>query len=207
MDILTLIEASHSLGKDRGFWEKDKDLREEILYIFSNIGDIAKAFKKNKRANWDKYDRLFFKLENDYHTEVITEEKFIEKSRELFRECIKDTFEDEITNVILRITDMIGGKKISITNCHPWTDELITLDLNSFFSQVAPQEEYKGNLPYWLNDALASCLFSSDTDEDYGLFHILFHLGSIIDYYKINIEKQLVKKIEYNRSRPHLYTS
>jgi hypothetical protein len=207
MDILTLIEASHTLGRDKGFWKKDKDLREEILYIFSNIGDIAKAFKKNNRSDWERYDRLFYLLEDDLKTGEITQEVFSEKSREFFQSCIKNTFEDEITNVILRVTDLIGGKKISITSCHPWTEEFLTLDLNGFFMEVRPQEEYKGNLPYWLNDTLAACMFSSDTDKDYGLFHILFHLGSIINYYNINIEKQVVKKIEYNRLRPLLYVS
>lgn len=207
MDILMLIDVSHTLGKDRGFWEKDKDLREEILYIFSNIGDIAKAFKKNRRADWESYDRLFFILENEFESDVITEEKFIEKSRELYKKFIKDTFEDEIANVILRITDLLGGKNISITSCHPWITDLCNYGVNYFFKQAKPQEEYKDNLAQWLNETIAVCMLSADNEEDFGLCHILFHLGALIEYYDIDIERHLVKKIEYNRLRPLLYTS
>lgn len=202
MDIHTLIEASHTLGKDRGFWEIDKDLREEMLYIFSNVGDIAKSFKKNKRADWESYEKRFISLEN--HDE--SSKHFIIAKRNLYKEYIKDTFEDEIANVILRITDLIGGKKIDLISAHPWIEPYQNTDLNYFFRNVKPREEFSGNVAHWLNESLASCMFSSDKDQDYGLFHIVFHLSSMIEFYDIDIERLLTKKIEYNSSRPILYS-
>lgn len=203
MNIRILIEASHALGKDRGFWEQDKDLREEILYIFSNVGDIAKSFKKNKRANWEKYESLMYQLESDQELK----DDFNKISKNIFEKYIKDTFEDEITNVILRITDLIGGKDIDIVEIHPWVEKYESTDLNYFFRNTKPNENFDGKLAQWLNEALAMCMFSSDKDKDYGLTHILFHLGSLIEFYDIDIERHLTKKIEYNRLRPLLYKS
>lgn len=200
MNIHILIEASHKLGKDRGFWAKEKDLREEMLYIFSNIGDIAKSFKKNKRANWESYERLMFVAE---HNE--SKQELIQTSRHLFKLHIKDTFEDEIANVILRITDLLGGKKIDIISSHPWIKSYEYTELNYFFKTVKPTEEFNKNVAHWLNEAMSMCMFSSDKDPDYGLSHILFHLGSLIEFYDIDIERHLTKKIEYNRLRPMLY--
>lgn len=203
MNINILVEASHTLGKDRGFWQEEKDLREEILYISSNLGDIAKAFKKNKRADWLKYQSMMIQLDEESESTV----EFTEGSKKIFKACIKDTFEDEIANVILRITDLLGGKKIDLLKVYPWLEPLSTTELNYFFRTAKPTEEFKGQVPHWLNEALALCMFASDKDIDFGLSHILFHLGSIIEYYDIDIEKHLVKKIEYNRLRPMLYKS
>ncbi len=202
MNIQILIEASHMLGKDRGFWETEKDLREELLYIFSNVGDVAKSFKKQRRADWDSYERDLITLENDSDVKDLEREK-----TNIYKNYIKNTFEDEIANVILRITDLMGGKNIDIISTHPWVETYQFTELNYFFRNVKPSEDFNGNVAHWLNEALAMCMFSSDKDEDYGLSHILFHLGSLIEFYKIDIERQLTKKIEYNRSRPLLYIS
>lgn len=200
MDIHILIDASHALGKDRGFWEKEKDLREEMLYIFSNVGDIAKAYKKGRRADWVNYEASIKNMDYDFIEAEITK-------REYFKSYIKDTFEDEIANVILRITDLIGGKKIDIISTHPWIKPFEYTEINYFFRNVKPTEEFKGNVAHWLNESLAMCMFSSDKDQDYGFSHILFHLGSLIEFFDIDIEKHLTKKIEYNRSRPMLYST
>jgi len=202
MDIHTLIDASHALGKDRGFWKEEKDLREEMLYIFSNVGDIAKSFKKNKRSNWTGYDAMIFQLEESDFIESVKKEN----ANKIFKKYIKDTFEDEIANVILRITDLIGGKKIDIISTHPWIEPIQHTELNYFFRNVKPNQEFKGNVAHWLNESLAMCMFSSDKDIDYGFSHILFHLGSLIEFFDIDIEKHLTKKIGYNQSRPMLYS-
>jgi len=200
MNIHILIEASHTLGKDHGFWEKEKDLKEEMLYIFSNIGDIAKAYKKGRRANWSKFDAMIGQLENSNDNQN-------EGTRKIYKEYIKDTFEDEIANVILRITDLFGGKNINIVSVHPWLDNLSETELNYFFRNVNPNHDFKENVSHWLNESLALCMFSSDKDQDYGFSHILFHLGALIEFFDIDIEKHLTKKIEYNRLRPMLYST
>jgi len=197
-----LIEASHTLGKDRGFWEKEKDLREEILYILSNVGDIAKAVKKGRKADWTNYEASINTLDRKEYLDP----KEIEFSKkEYFKTYIKDSFEDEIANVILRITDIMGGKKINITEVNPWIAPCEHTELNYFFRNVKPTEEFTGNTPRFLNEAIHICMFHSTEDKDYGLSHILFYLGSIIEFYDIDIEKHLIKKIEYNRTRPTLY--
>jgi len=202
MDIHMLIEASHTLGKDRGFWEKEKDLREEILYILSNVGDIAKAVKKGRKADWTNYEASINTLDRKEYLDP----KEIEFSKkEYFKTYIKDSFEDEIANVILRITDIMGGKKINITEVNPWIAPCEHTELNYFFRNVKPTEEFTGNTPRFLNEAIHICMFHSTEDKDYGLSHILFYLGSIIEFYDIDIEKHLIKKIEYNRTRPTLY--
>src|ERR1035437_717710 len=202
MDIHMLIESSHSLGVDRGFWKKEKDLREEILYILSNIGDIAKAVKKEKKADWMNYEISVKHFER--HNPKLEEEEIKKSKNKFFKMYIKDSFEDEIANVILRITDIMGGNKMNITEANPWISAYEHTGLNYFFRNVKPTEELTGTTPRWLNEAIHICMFHSDDDKDYGLSHILFYLGSIIEFYDIDIEKHLIKKIEYNRTRPVL---
>lgn len=202
MTILELIEISHILGKDRGFWEKNKDIREELLYVISDVGDIAKALKKNKRADWKIYDQNLFVLEHSNRTE----EYIKQSSKLLFDIHIKNTFEDEIINTILRITDLFGGKNVDIVKANTWLENYIDFDLNYFFHHVKPRHDFdkESNVSHFLTEAIALCM-TSDNEFDYGLSNILFYLGAIIEFYEIDAEKHIVKKIEYNRTRPMKY--
>ncbi len=179
MNIHILIEASHTLAVDRGFWTEEKDLREEMLYIFSNVGDIVKSFKKNRRANWESYERSLISL----NCIELQDRKF--EKKEIYKQHIKDTFEDEIANVILRITDLVGGKKIDLISVHPWIKEFEYVNLNDFFRNVKPTENFNGNVAHWLNEALSMCMVSSDKDKDLAIIlSVSQYIGSIatIDY-------------------------
>ena len=195
MNILELVHESHSLAKEKGFWDQEKNSKEDIMLIIANLGDVIKAYKKKKHSKWDLFSDSFY---NDKPT---TLDNF---NPEDFNAFIKDSFEDEISNVILRVTDFIGGYKIDMAQNHPWIKDCLHVDLNTFFSRVAPSEKYSNNIGDWMNKSIKECVYNSN-EEDHGCLHMLFYLGSIIEHFGINIEKHLLYKIAFNKSRPHLY--
>ena len=194
MNILELIEKSHSLAKDKGFWAKEKNPKEDIMLIISNLGEIVKAHKKNKFADWLLYNDQMFK----------DRERTLIHSTEYFNVFIKDTFEDEIANIVIRITDFFGGHNINILSGKEWLRNSTTVSLVDFFRSTMPLQKYCGNVGEWLEESLHERFYHSK-ESDHGLLNILFYLGTIIEEFHVDIERQVVAKLEYNSKRPVKY--
>lgn len=192
MDILELINSSHSLAKSKGFWDEKKNQKEDIMLIISNLGEIVKSYKRHKFADWILYN------------EQLNKQVEFTNSAEYFNVFIKDTFEDEVANVIIRITDFFGGNNIDILSDKEWLRSATSMTLPDFFRFTAPSEEYCGNVGEWLERAISEKCFHAD-ESDKGLLHILFYLGTIIEEFHIDIERHIKAKLKYNLKRPQLY--
>lgn len=197
MNILKLIEESHSVAKEKGFWDEKKNNSETVLLIIANVGEILKAHKKGRFANWIEYEASLSRITNperqgDLNFNVV------------FEEYVKDTFEDEISNVILRICDFMGGNNIDMFALHPWMRDYSELSVNEFFRYAQVSKEYSGNVADWLHESLWECSYYFK-EEDSGLTHLLCYLGSMVCGMEINIERHIEAKLRYNKNRPRLY--
>lgn len=197
MNILKLIEESHSVAKEKGFWDEKKNNSETVLLIIANVGEILKAQKKGRFANWIEYDSSLSAINNAEQNEYLIFKASFEKH-------IKDTFEDEIANVIIRICDFLGGNKTDMFALHPWMRDYSELSVNEFFRYAQVSKEYSGNVADWLHESLWECSYYFK-EEDSGLTHLLCYLGSLVCGMEINIERHIVAKLKYNRNRPRLY--
>jgi hypothetical protein len=197
MNIIQLIEESHSVSKEKGFWDEKRNNSETVLLIISNVGDIVKAHKKGRFANWIERDTSLSGIKNPNENETLD-------FNVSFEEYIKDTFEDEIANVMLRICDFLGGNKTDIFALHPWMREYSELSINDFLRYAQISREYPGNVSDWLCEALWECSYYSK-EEDCGLTHLLCYLGSMVSEMELDIERHIVEKLKYNRTRPRLY--
>lgn len=82
----------YEANKEKGFWDKERNVGEMLMLVTSELGEAMEAHRKNRVADWQK-----FELENVP-----------------FAESIKDTFEDEIADAMIRLFDMCGGLGIDI---------------------------------------------------------------------------------------------
>jgi NTP pyrophosphatase (non-canonical NTP hydrolase) len=116
MNINELVQKAHENAVSKGFYEcvrcegsgevgsfvcntcngsgkTSKNIGELLMLIVSEIGEALEAHRKNRTPMWE------------FYYEMIDSGKSFEES---FKENIKDCFEDEIADAVIRIFDMCG---------------------------------------------------------------------------------------------------
>lgn len=103
----------HENNKAKGFWSagaENQNVGELLMLVVSELGEAMEAHRKGKFANIGRMD---FELSED-----LSENEYLLKSqniqREKFEFHVKDTFEDEIADAIIRLLDLSAGLDIDI---------------------------------------------------------------------------------------------
>lgn len=90
-------------NREKGFWDKKRNVGELLMLVTSELGEAMEAHRKDRFTTM--LDKAWFDTTwDDPH-----------KYDEHFHENIKDTFEDEIADALIRILDMCGGLDIDIS--------------------------------------------------------------------------------------------
>lgn len=95
----------HQNNKEKGFWDKERNVGEMLMLITSELGEAMEAHRKGRFA---KFERLEFEL--GQNATLTYEQHWNER----FGYFIKDTFEDEIADAIIRLLDLSAGLGIDI---------------------------------------------------------------------------------------------
>lgn len=107
MHINELSKEIHQNAVEKGFWDKERNMGEMLMLIISELSEALEAHRIGKHANWDGYDsqmKFWTGTENEYQRKEISE----------FEYCIKDSFEDELADVAIRLFDLAHGKNIDL---------------------------------------------------------------------------------------------
>jgi len=101
-----LSQRIYQANKEKGFWDKERNVGELLMLVTSELGEAMEALRKEKFADMHYYD------------EMIADGYDWENSNTSFTACfeksIKDTFEDEIADAIIRLFDLSAGLGIDI---------------------------------------------------------------------------------------------
>ena len=102
MNIKEIQQEIHKVNVEKGFWEDRKNVGEVLMLIVSELGEALDAHRGDKKADVEAFDaRAIDRTEPaDYQAD--------------FQACIKDTFEDEIADTVIRIFDMCEGFGIDL---------------------------------------------------------------------------------------------
>jgi NTP pyrophosphatase (non-canonical NTP hydrolase) len=95
----------HQNNKEKGFWDEERNVGELLMLVTSELGEAMEAHRKGRFA---KLERLKFELSPT--SELTYEQHYAEK----FQYHVKDTFEDEIADAIIRLLDLSAGLNIDI---------------------------------------------------------------------------------------------
>ncbi len=92
-----LARKIHENAKKKGFYDKPREVGTLLMLVVSELSEALEADRLNKRANMGKY-----------HQGIAY--------GNVFEAYVKDTFEDELADSIIRILDLCGYLNIDIEN-------------------------------------------------------------------------------------------
>jgi NTP pyrophosphatase (non-canonical NTP hydrolase) len=161
MNHQALIERSHKQAVDKGFWEQPLTFDMAMALIISEIAEALEAYRKGKvTPDWDNDD------------------------------AVKESFEVELADAIIRVYDWAGGNNLSLTDYKEqvtWTSD-------------------EGNNLMWLFNCVGEAWVRTRDDQsnmNEGLNFVLFDLLSYCKFKNIDIEKYIMWKLDYNLTRAY----
>lgn len=92
-------QVIHQIAKDKGFYDRERNTGETLMLVVSELSEALEADRKGYRAETDLYDRGIFNGAPFEST---------------FKAFIKDTFEDEIADAVIRLMDMSAYMNIDL---------------------------------------------------------------------------------------------
>lgn len=97
-EINDLVKECHAVAADKGFWDKERNTGEMLMLVTSELGEAMEAHRKGRFANLQGW--------------AINEKNL--SFKENFELHIKDSFEDEIADAVIRLFDLCGGLNIDL---------------------------------------------------------------------------------------------
>jgi NTP pyrophosphatase (non-canonical NTP hydrolase) len=88
------------MNKEKGFWDRERNIGEMLMLTVSELGEAMESHRKGKIC--------FLTKEEINSMENMNDSDF----KEMFERNVKDTFQDEIADTIIRILDMVEGLNV-----------------------------------------------------------------------------------------------
>ncbi len=83
---------------EKGFNNPNYNIGELLMLITSELGEALESHRKGKFSNWESFDSDISKIEDS----------------KAFENHIKDTFEDEIADAVIRLFDLSARLNIDL---------------------------------------------------------------------------------------------
>lgn len=95
----------HQNNKEKGFWDKERNVGEMLMLIVSELGEAISAHQNEDFTNWENfYKEAEMQFQNGHEDAWETS----------FKLHVKDTFEDEIADTVIRLLDLSAGLGIDL---------------------------------------------------------------------------------------------
>lgn len=180
------IGRAFDTATKHGFHDKKTSVEHQLMLVISEIGEAVEADRKNLHANLAGFDKCIG----------------IEYSQR-FKDYVKDSVEDELADVCIRIFDMCGCFGIKPYRSY---EEILTLrdDWKQEFGKMSFTEQ---------SYALVQLLTSWQPTEVNGMAQVLSHVFGaalfFIHYWTlemgIDLARHIDLKMQYNESRQRLH--
>ncbi|MCQ2257858.1 MAG: hypothetical protein MJZ41_07695 [Bacteroidaceae bacterium] len=191
-----ISDTAHGINVANGFNEAESTKRSIALIV----SELAEMLEADRKGRWSKniIEDLAKRDSNLIYGMTIRQaHQFIaahEDSLAWFKECVKDTVEDELADVVIRIASYLAA--IGYT---------MELDINSedtigyaapnILSQDVPENIFD------LMEGVVRCANMSPIELE-KMAHYAFLYAEMLD---IDLEWHVWAKLEYNKTRSHLH--
>lgn len=169
MNLNELRDEAYSIAKANGWHEEEHSDEHWIMLVITEIAEAVQADRKNLHADvkaFKKYEEIIDFKEN-------------------FERQIKNTVEDELSDVVIRCLDLAGLRSISLCS-------VVTTD-HEF-------KDYWANMPFFKFAYDSCCFLINDCAED----AVKTTISSVYRYcrhHSIDLDFFIRTKMNYNRLR------
>ena len=95
----------HTAARNKGFWDSERETGTLLMLCVSELSEALEADRKNRFAKLEHYEE---------NMKGYTPEDSPLSFESLFTMYIKDTFEDELADTVIRILDLCGARGIDL---------------------------------------------------------------------------------------------
>lgn len=103
----SLSKTIHNRAVQKGFWDEEREVGTLLMLCVSELGEALEADRKSRYANTGNF-------EYDLKESGLCGGDLNVFANKSFEEHIKDTFQDEIADTIIRLLDLCGKFNIDI---------------------------------------------------------------------------------------------
>ena len=179
MNFNELRDRAYKCACDHGFHDKEYSDEHWMMLIITEISEAVNADRKGKYAEinvWDKWtDKFPIRSNEDYIDD--------------FERYVKDSVEDELADVVIRLLDFAGAKGIDINLNNISLSDIFIQDTASFCENCYALCQKITDLYY----CSIQCKFE----------YLLFDAFELAKLYSIDLFKFIDLKMRYNELRPY----
>lgn len=177
-----IVSQSYRIACQHGFHEEYHSPAHYMMLVLSEIGEMVEADRKNRRFDMGLY-------RNGFDSDVA-----------LFKRYIKDTFEDEMADVVIRLCDFCGS-----LNVLPYMNDVM-VDMSDEFKDYWGDKsvcEQCFTLSSMAVDIAAASCDADDTELCHRLGSTLSFVFEMARFHGIDLLWHIDAKMCYNESRPN----
>lgn len=178
MNINCFVEECFTIATKKGFYPKESKIEMHITGLISELYECYEAHRNKLFTDRFTYDSQWFKNPNSK----------AQPWRILFSKNVKNTFEDEVADLFIRVLNLSAFLNIKLETDYLKTSYLEGLSLD--------------NQILYLNNFI---LKYNDLGVKLWINMLLRNLVEICEIYNIPIKQHIIAKIEYNKTRDYLH--
>ena len=167
MNYNKLAEEAHENAVKHGFWETKVSNEHCLMLIITEIAEMVEAHRVSRKANTAAY--------NDMPNKQIGFEKFI-----------KNTMEDEIADIVIRLADLAGALGVDFGKMNP-------CKYHRAFDKFTFTEN-----AFALTKGLCRDIIGIEKRIQFGLEYVTKWAKSI----NVDLDWHIGEKMKYNETRP-----
>lgn len=185
MDLNKLRDEAYQIAKEHGWHDKEYSDSHWLMLLITEIAEAVQADRKNLHADIAKFK------EWQGNSLPLSEETRIRRFKEDFEAFIKNSVEDELSDVVIRCLDLSGMRKFDL-------DE----EVETLMEMAESIKEGRGfiDLCYVLS-GISTC---DDSTEQKTIAIIAITL-KYCELTGIDINFFIRTKMDYNRLRPYMH--